>query len=336
MENSEKDKQMIHLDDVQFLGKNLVRPECVLCNAHGRVFAANFDGGVTVVEPDGHQWDLIGHGDVKIKPNGVALEADGTFLLTHLGDTDGGVYRLHPDGTTVPFVLELEGQPLPPTNFVYRDGLGRVWITVSTRLMPRMRGYRDDHADGFIVLADKRGVRIAADGLGYTNECILHPDGKRLFVNETFSKRVSWFDVADDGSLSARHVFRELGPGEFPDGLAFDENGDVWIVCVVSNRIIRLGLDGSRDIIAEDADPDRIAWAETAFREKKMWTEHMKATGSRFRNVSSLAFGGSDRKTLYLGCLLGDALPYFRVPVAGAKPPHWDYAGPAKPRLDSE
>lgn len=324
---------MIALDDVRFLGENLVRPECVLCTASGRLFAANFDGGVTVIEPDGRQWHLIGRGDVTVRSNGIALEADGSFLLTHLGDTAGGVYRLRPDATLEPFVLEVEGMPLPPTNFVHRDVTGRVWITVSTRLVPRMRGYRDDCADGFIVLADGRGVRIVADGLGYTNECQLHPDGRRLFVNETFSKRVSWYDVAEDGGLSARHVFCELGPGEFPDGMAFDENGDVWIVCIISNRIIRLGLDGSRETIAEDADPERIARVEAAFRAKRMWSGHMKAAGACFRNVSSLAFGGADRKTLFLGCLLGDRLPYFRVPVAGAKPPHWNFAGPSYPAV---
>jgi hypothetical protein len=43
----------------------------------------------------------------------------------------------------------------------------------------------------------------------------------------------------------------------------------------------------------------------------------------RLRNISSLAFGGKDLKTVYLGCLLGDSLATFRSPVAGRPPVHW-------------
>ncbi len=321
---------MVSHDDVEFVGQNLVRPECVVCNASGRIFTANFDGGVSVIEPDGTTWHLLGNGSFTLKPNGICLEADGSFLVTHLDDVDGGVFRLRPTGDVEPFVLEVEGKKLPPTNFVHRDVHGRVWITVSTRLQPRMKGYRNDIADGFIVLADDRGVRVAADGIGYANECLLHPDGKRLFVNETFSKRVSFFDVADDGTLSKKRVFRELDDGEFPDGLAFDKNGDVWVVCVVSNRLLRLKMDGSKSTVIDDADPERIAWVEAAFQKKMMRKEHLQAGGSLFKNVSSIAFGGPDLRIAYMGCLLGNQIPCFRSPIAGTPPPHWNYNGPDK------
>jgi hypothetical protein len=45
------------------------------------------------------------------------------------------------------------------------------------------------------------------------------------------------------------------------------------------------------------------------------------------KNISSIAFGGPDLRTAYLGCLLGDALATFRSPVAGAPPAHWNYRG---------
>jgi sugar lactone lactonase YvrE len=323
-------REMIALDDLSFVGSGLVRPECVVCTAAGRVFASNFDGGVSVVEPGGETWSLLGSGAFRLKPNGICLEEDGSFLIAHLADAEGGVFRLRPDGTVEPFVTAVDGVPLPPTNFVHRDALGRVWITVSTRLVPRMRGYRDDHADGFIALADRRGVRIAADGIGFTNECLLHPDGRRLFVNETFARRVSFFEVGDDGALTNKRLFRELGEGDFPDGMAFDARGDVWITCVVGNRVLRLGHDGSSEVVIEESDPEHIARVETAFRERKMWLEHMKVGGERLRNVSSLAFGGSDLRTVHLGCLLGDRVPCFRSPISGAPPPHWRFAGPER------
>jgi hypothetical protein len=41
--------------------------------------------------------------------------------------------------------------------------------------------------------------------------------------------------------------------------------------------------------------------------------------------VSSLAFGGPDGRTAYLGCLLSDSLATFRTPVRGLPPPHWSW-----------
>ena len=85
--------------------------------------------------------------------------------MAHLGAEKGGVYRLAPDGSVSVFLSEVDGEPLPPSNFVTVDEQGRVWITVSTRKTPRAAAYRSDVADGFIVLVTNGEARIVADGL---------------------------------------------------------------------------------------------------------------------------------------------------------------------------
>ena len=105
---------------------------------------------------------VLAKGDFQPKPNGIAILRDGGWLLTHLGDTDGGVFRLMPDGELTPFLTSVDGIDLPPTNYVHVDGQGRTWVTVSTRLQPRDLGYRADCSDGFIVLVDDAGARIVA------------------------------------------------------------------------------------------------------------------------------------------------------------------------------
>jgi sugar lactone lactonase YvrE len=318
---------MIELERIEFVGSGLNRPECVLCHASGRLFVSDWTGGggVTVVEPDGRiQRILARDREQPLRPNGIALLPGGAFLLAHLGATDGGVWRLDADGRTEPVALEVDGVPLPPTNFVHYDRLGRLWITVSTRLQPRSRGYRQDGADGFIVLVDAAGARIVADDLCYTNECLVHPDGEHLYVNETFARRLSAFDIAADGRLGNKRTIAEFGAGTFPDGMTFDAEGGVWITSIVSNRILRVAADGAVDIVLEDCDPEHVAWVENAFQAGVMDRPHLdRVGGRRLRNVSSLAFGGSDLRTAYLGCLLGDAVAAFPAPVAGHPPPHW-------------
>jgi sugar lactone lactonase YvrE len=317
---------MIDLADLSFIATGLQRPECVLTHASGLLFASDWagTGGVAVISPAGLVRRI--EAERPVRPNGIALEPGGSFLLAELGADYGGVFRLHGDGTVEPVVTEVEGRPLPPTNFVHQDAQGRLWITVSTRRVPRDLGYRANVDDGFIVLADERGVRLAADGLGYTNECLVAPDGEHLYVNETFTRRLSRFPISGDGKLGEKEVVATFGPGTYPDGLTFDAAGGVWITSVVSNRVIRVTLDGRQEVILEDADPAHVAWTEHAYKANALGRPHLdKAAGRRLRNISSLAFGGADLRTAYLGCLLGDSIAAFRAPVAGHPPVHWTH-----------
>lgn len=323
---------MIDLDSLGFVGGGLNRPECVLAHEGGWLFAADWtgDGGVAVIAPDGVARRLTARdAPFPLRPNGIALEPGGSFLLAHLGDETGGVFCLHPDGVVEPVLTEIDGAPLPPTNYPHLDAAGRLWVTVSTRHVPRAAAYRGDVADGFVALADGPGfanARIVADGLGYTNECVVDPAGARLYVNETFARRLTAFVIGADGGLSGRETIAEFGPGTFPDGLTFDARGGVWITSIVSNRVIRVDPDGRRKILLQDVDLDHLAWVEDAFGGHAMGRSHLDGIHSRrLMNISSLAFGGPDLRSGYLGCLLGDRIARFKSPVAGHPPPHWRY-----------
>lgn len=170
---------------------------------------------------------------------------------------------------------------------------------------------------------------MVADGLGYTNEIQLDPTGRWLYVNETFGRRLSRFRISAEGALHARETVTEFGPGTFPDGLTFDARGGIWITSIVSNRVIYIAPGSTPQIVLEDADPEHLAWVEKAFQDGAMGRPHLDQVRSRkLGNISSLAFGGSDLRTVYLGCLLDDHLYRFRAPVAGRAPVHWHYDDP--------
>ncbi len=316
------------LQSLGHLGTGLVRPECVLASARSDLFSADWRGGVAHRLPDGTQRLYTGRlpGGGELRPNGIALLADGSFLIAHLGAEQGGVFRLTRTGAVEPWLTEVAGEALPPTNFVLRDAAGRTWVTVSTRLAPRALGYRRSCNDGFIVCVQPdRQAEVVADGLGYTNEVALHPGGEWLYVNETFARRLSRFALRADGSLGARETVTEFGPGTFPDGLAFDEAGHAWVVSIVSNRLIRVAPDGRQTLWLEDADPEHLAWVEAAFDAGEMGRPHLDGIRSQvLRNISSIAFAGADRRTAVLGCLLGDSLVTLPLPVAGVTPAHWN------------
>jgi len=310
-------------DDFTFIGQGLNRPECVVELDNGQIVSGDWDGGVAIVDANGGVRKIIAKSVIfgePLKPNGVAVNPDGSFLVTHLSEEHGGVFRLDRDGGLEEVLVQVDGIELPPTNFVLRDALGRIWITVSTRLVPRYRARTIDHADGFIVLLDDRGARIVADNLGFTNEVRLDASGRFLYVNETFGRRLTRFVVSPIGELLDRTTVSGFGPGTFPDGLTLDAEGGFWITSVFSNRIIRILPSGESRIVFEDCDQSYIGDIEEKFMSGQLARERIKGVKGRvLGNISSLVFTGTDRKNAILGCLDDARLACFRSPVAGAR-----------------
>ena len=319
----------VDLDDITFVGHDLHRPECALAAASGALYVPDWRGCLTIIQPDGGQRLISGKGDGPAsgtKPNGIALRRDGSFLFAQLDDAEGGVWSLDRDGTMAPWLTQVDGQPLPPTNFVFIDGLERVWITVSTRMIPRTLARTPTHSDGFIVLVDERGARIVADDIGFTNEAKVDPSGTWLYVNETFGRRISRFRISEDGSLADRETYAQFGPGVFPDGLDFDVEGGIWITSVFSNRLIRIDPDGGQQLILEDNDPAFLDEIEAQYRSGALAERPPEKIPSRILgNISNIVFGCPDLRTVYLGCLQDSRIATFRSPIAGAPPPYWQF-----------
>lgn len=313
-------------------GNGLVRPECVVAHRSRWLFVPCCEGrgGISAVSPSGetrkHLAQRLNHGvPDSLFPNGIALEDGGSFLMTHLGQSDGGVFRLSPDGSVSVVTNTVDGAPMPPTNYAVPDSQGRLWITVSTTLTPRARDYRPDAATGYIALHEDGRTRIVADGLGYANECLLSADEKTLWVNETFGRRLTAFDITADG-LENRRTVAEFGAGTFPDGLTEAVDGSLFVVSIVSNRVLRVWPDGRIETLIEDVDPDHLAAVEAAFQAHEMDRPHLDTVQSkRLQNISSITLGGPGQTKSYLGCLLGSSLTSFDAPVAGRMLPHWNH-----------
>jgi sugar lactone lactonase YvrE len=90
-------------------------------------------------------------------------------------------------------------------------------------------------------LAADGSVRVAADGLGFSNGMMLSLDGKLLFHNETFDGTYV-FDVSPDLELTNRRLLLEK---EDCDGMALDAEGNLWLTGYRSSDIVRMRPDGT-------------------------------------------------------------------------------------------
>ena len=322
--NSMSIERRVPLAALEAHGSGLHRPECVLTTRNGDVFVPEWPGGVTVVHSDGRTETWRATTPMDLRPNGIALTSDGAFLIANLGE-DGGIWRLERSGRLAPVLLEVDGAPLPPANFVTIDDQERIWISVSTRHAPRQQAWRPDVADGFVVLVDAEGPRIVADSFGYTNEVRPDPTGQWLYIVETFGRRVSRCPIGPRGILGIRETVFSMDRGFFPDGFAFDEEGGLWVTSLVSNRLLRFHRE-QLEIVLEDVNESFVERVEQAYASRSMAAEHLgRIPDMLIQQLTSVAFGGRDRRTVYLGTLHGSCVYRFRGDVAGAIQPHWAY-----------
>jgi sugar lactone lactonase YvrE len=309
-------------------GHGLHRPECVLPARNGDVYVPDWRGGVAVVRADGSTQSWLARNlDFELKSNGIAFLPDGRFLIANLGD-QGGIWAMDRAGMATPFLTSIGGVPLPPANFVHLDDEQRVWITVSTRRLPRQTAWRSHVRDGFLVLMDRNGARIVADGLHYTNEARTDPTGRYIYVVETFGRRIIRYPIIADG-LGAVELVVQLGANDWPDGFAFDRAGGLWITSLISNHVIRLDAGGQMETMIAEANTGFTADAENAYAEDRMERAHLgPIPGTRFQHLTSIGFGGPDCRTGWLGSLHADCLYRFDTPVAGVAQTWWDFPLP--------
>jgi sugar lactone lactonase YvrE len=153
------------------------------------------------------------------------------------------------------------------------------WSTNDMVVSPEGRIYVDlyqqtaeQQISGEVGLITPEGdVRVVASGMKTPNGLAITPDGRTLIVADSFGSVIHAFTVTDDGSLTDRRVFADLGERR-PDGICLDEEGAVWVGLYDANEFVRI-LDGG-EITHRVECPG--AWAVAT------------------------ALGGSDRRTLFL------------------------------------
>ncbi len=326
--------------DIQYIGHDLQRPECVLAERDGTVWTADARGGMMRLDPDGTQ-ELVtpfvenpaapaGTDSFETRyvqsvgslPNGVCFAKNGDFVIANWG-TDA-IETMTREGHLRTLYTAIDGQPLGKTNFPLRDSKGRIYFTVTTREQPWTGQLNTKTADGYIGLIDENGIRIVAEGFCGTNEIRFDPREEWLYVVESTGWKISRLRVQPDGSLTNREVYGPASLGGFPDGFAFDTFGNLWITLIFTDELIALTPDGKILTLLDDSNPDTKKRLFDHFHAGTLTPEIMGAThGTVAPWLSSLTFGGPDMRTVYLGSLRGTRVPYFRSPVAGQPMIHW-------------
>ena len=185
----------------------------------GRLWLANWgQGEVLAVDAEGRSEVMV---EIETSiPISIDWLADGPLLVVSgpRGPRPApGARRIagHPRRSHRPLAALVERdrrrrtrQRLRQHDQLRHDGRGRV----------RARADRLVSPDG--------SVRQVADGLQFPNGMVVTPDNSTLICAESFAGRLTAFEIEDDGSLSNRRVWAELGEGG--DGICLDAEGAIW------------------------------------------------------------------------------------------------------------
>jgi gluconolactonase len=299
--------------DFSVFGSGLTRPECVRADQEG-VWASDDRGGIARVTQQGVA-ELRGHG--VYEPNGYSRTRDGTFIVAGLKDNK--VFRIDSNGRTQTVLEQFAGKPLGCVNTAWVDAEERIWVSIMTRF-ERWYQALNTEPDGYLLLIQDGKPRIVADGLHLTNEIKVDPSGRYLYGVETLGKRVFRYPIEPSGDLGEKEIFgpKDLGHGAFPDGFNFDAEGNVWVTIVSRNGLAVISENGDQHTVYEEPKHDAIDVMVNAMAAKTATVDHFTAcTGATLALPTSLAFGGPDLRTVYVGSLALPHLLSFRSPVAG-------------------
>ncbi len=162
-------------------------------------------------------------------PTGLARVPEGLLVACFDGRQ---LVTISLDGKTLATAENDEtGQRLREPNDFALDGKGGVYVSGTGPWEPRPIVGRIYYRS-----ADRK-LRTVASDLHSPNGLALSPDGKLLYVAESFASRILLFDVAADGSLSGRREFLKLsevlptagGRTYTPDGLRIDRGGNLFV-----------------------------------------------------------------------------------------------------------
>jgi gluconolactonase len=281
-------------------------PEGPVAMADGSILVVEIKRGtLTRVLPDGTQQVVATPGG---GPNGAALGPDGKVYICNNGGfewaeiggmlvpghppkeyTGGCIQRVDvPTGKVETLYTECDGHRLCGPNDLVFDNVGGFWFTDAGKVRERDR----DRTGVYYAKADGSLIREVAFPMDVPNGIGLSPDGKRLYVAETFTGRVWCWDIAGPGEL-----VRTEGPGgpllagpgggtllaglpgyQLLDSLAVDSAGNVCVATLINGGITVISPDGKS--VEHVPMPDPLT-TNVCFGGPDLRTAYVTLSGSR-------------------------------------------------------
>ncbi len=200
----------------------------------GRLWFSDMHAQEVVAVTPGGEREVVAR--VPGNPSGLGWLPDGRLLIVSMEDRR--LLRQEADGSLVEHA-DLSALATGRCNDMIVDAAGRAYVGhFGFDLHERARFAEAS----LIAVAPDGKATVAAAPLRFPNGTVITPDGRTLVVGETFGGRLTAFDVGDDGALSNRRVWAELGVP--PDGICLDAEGCIWVAVPRPGGFLRVAEGG--------------------------------------------------------------------------------------------
>ena len=289
-------------------------PAAVVCflegpavDATGNVFFSDIAGNrILKMDPKGAVTTFRADSG---RTNGNCFDAQGRLISCEGGEQGPGRRRVvrtdMKTGEVTVLTDKYDGKRYNSPNDCCVDGKGRIWFTDPRYGADRSDLEMDVEAVYRIDGEGKAARVLTQKEINRPNGIAVSPDDKTLYVIDSHPKvggnRKVWaFDLAADGSLSKQRVVYDFGKGRGGDGMRVDMKGNLWVAA---------GINKPRGNAGESLDVPAGVYVISP--EGKLLGRIPVPEDL----VTNLAFGGPERKTLYVTA--GKTLYQFPVNVSG-------------------
>src|ERR1700761_2835238 len=298
--------------EFELVTDGLLFPEGPIAMADGSVILVEIQGRrLSRVSPSGERTTIA---DVGGGPNGAAIGPDGAVYITNNG---GMAFAQRDDGTSAPhgvpddyttgsiqrvdlktgevktLYTHCDGRKLNGPNDIVFDAHGGFWFTDLGKTLDE----RMDQGSLYYALPDGSKITRARAGMITPNGVGLSPDGKGVWVAETYPSRVWGFEIDSPGQIKAPvdrwvagNVLGPLPGYQLLDSLAVEADGKVCVATIVNGGVTAFDPNGG--------------------------IEHFKTPDMLTTNI---CFGGADMRDAWITCSGTGSLYKTRWPRPGLK-----------------